>query len=158
MRPCPLERGTSTRQKLNTKSSTEAELVGVSDILPQVLSTRYFLQAQGYGITENIVYQDNKSAIKLESNGRGSSGKRTRHIYVRYFFIADRIINKEVRVAYCPASDMVADFFYQTINGVYFQKLCAMSPKHPKKLWSCQHCTCSRATGVCWGWMTDQAS
>ena len=28
---------TSTRQKLNTKSSTEAELVSVDDVMPQVL-------------------------------------------------------------------------------------------------------------------------
>ena len=41
--------GTSTRQKINTKSSTEAELVGVNDVMPQVLWTRYFLEAQGYG-------------------------------------------------------------------------------------------------------------
>jgi hypothetical protein len=31
--------GTSTRQKLVTKSSTEAELVGVSDVLQQVIWT-----------------------------------------------------------------------------------------------------------------------
>jgi hypothetical protein len=40
--------GTSTRQKLNTKSSTEAELVGVNDVMPQALWTRYFIEAQGY--------------------------------------------------------------------------------------------------------------
>ena len=57
---------TSTRQKLNTKSSTEAELVGVSDVLPQVLWTRYFLMAQGYKGCETVVYQDNQSAILLE--------------------------------------------------------------------------------------------
>lgn len=34
--------GTSTRQKINTKGSTEAELVGVNDILPQALWTRIF--------------------------------------------------------------------------------------------------------------------
>ena len=43
--------GTSTRQKLNTKSSTEAELVGVNDLMPQVLWTCYFLEAQGYSCT-----------------------------------------------------------------------------------------------------------
>ena len=51
---------------LNTKSSTEAELVGVSDILPQVLWTRYFLEAQGYGITENIVHHDDESAYPYD--------------------------------------------------------------------------------------------
>jgi hypothetical protein len=63
--------GSSTRQKLTTKSSTEAELVGASDVMPQVLWTRYFLEAQGYGISENIVYQDNKSAILFEKTWPG---------------------------------------------------------------------------------------
>jgi hypothetical protein len=61
--------GTSKRQKLNTKSSTEAELVGADDVMPQMLWTLYFLEAQGYKIDHNILYQDNKSSILLETNG-----------------------------------------------------------------------------------------
>jgi hypothetical protein len=87
--------GTSKPQKLNTKSSTEADLVGVDDVMPQVLWTLYFLEAQGYKIDENVLYQDKKSSILLETNRRGSSGKRTRHIAVRYFFIADRVKSKK---------------------------------------------------------------
>jgi len=34
--------GSTTKQKLNTRSSTEAELVGVNGALPQVLWTRQF--------------------------------------------------------------------------------------------------------------------
>jgi hypothetical protein len=74
---------TSKRKKLNTKSSTEAELVGVDDVIPQVLWTLYFLEAQGYKIDGKFLYQDKKSSILLETNGRGSSKKRTRHIAVR---------------------------------------------------------------------------
>jgi hypothetical protein len=81
--------GTSTRQRLNTKSSTEAELVGVNEVLPQILWIRYFLQEQGYTATESIVYQDNQSAILLEKNGKASSSKWTRHIKIRYFFVTD---------------------------------------------------------------------
>jgi hypothetical protein len=76
---------TSTRQKLNTRSSIEAELVAVNDVMGQVLWTQYFLMAQGIDVNDNIVYQDNQSAILLETNGKGSSGKRTRHMNVRYF-------------------------------------------------------------------------
>jgi hypothetical protein len=64
---------TLTRQKSNTKSSTEAELVGVNDVLPQALWTKYFLQEQGYGCTESILYQDNQSAMLLEKNGHASN-------------------------------------------------------------------------------------
>ena len=34
-----------TKQKLNTKSSTEAELVGVNDILMYVIWTKHFMEA-----------------------------------------------------------------------------------------------------------------
>jgi hypothetical protein len=55
----------SAKQKLTTKSSTEAELVGSTDY--------------------------NMSAIKLEKNGRSSAGRQSRHIDIRYFFLKDRI-------------------------------------------------------------------
>ena len=79
----------STKQKLNTRSSTESELVGVDDMMPIICWTRYFLLSQGYGIIENLLLQDNRSSILLERNGRASSGKRTRHINIQYFFITD---------------------------------------------------------------------
>ena len=46
----------SSNQKLNTKSSTEAELVGVDDVLTQVIWTRYFLKEQEYMIQDNVIY------------------------------------------------------------------------------------------------------
>ena len=101
----------STKQKLNTKSSTEAELVSADDAMPYVLWTSYFLKEQGYGVTCPIMYQDNKSAILLENNGTKSSSRRTRHINIRYFFIYDRVKNNEVSVEYCPTDEMLVDFF-----------------------------------------------
>ena len=86
----------STRQKINTKSSMEAELVGVDEALPNIIWTKNFLEAQGCTVDDNVVYQDNQSAILLEKNGRRSSGKRTRHINIRYFYITDQINNKQI--------------------------------------------------------------
>ena len=114
--------GASTRQKLNTKSSTESELVAVNDLMPQVLWTRYFLEAQGYDIKYSIMHQNNQSSMKLEKHGRASSSKRTRHINVRYFFVTNRIASKEVSVAYCPTSEMIADFFTKPLQGQDFRK------------------------------------
>ena len=37
----------STKQKLNTRNSTESELVGIDDVMPVVLWTRLFMEAQG---------------------------------------------------------------------------------------------------------------
>jgi len=111
---------TSTRQKIGTKSSTEAELIGVSDVLSQVIWTRYFMEAQGYHVKDTIVYQDNQSAILLEKNGRASSGKRTRHINIRYFFVTDRVANGEATIEYCPTKEMLADYFTKPLQGAQF--------------------------------------
>ena len=77
----------SKKQKLKTRSSTEAELVGADDVTTQILSTKHFMEAQGYTIEDNILHQDNKSTILLQENGRKSAGKRLRALNVRYFFL-----------------------------------------------------------------------
>ena len=110
----------STRQKLNTKSSTEAELVGVDDFMPMIVWTRYFLEAQGYSVKCELL-QDNQSSILLEKNGRASSGKRTRHINIRYFFIADRVASGELSIHHCPTDEMVGDFFTKPVQGGKFR-------------------------------------
>lgn len=43
-----LVHGRSSKQKLNTKSSTEAELVGVSKYIPYNILLVIFLKEQGY--------------------------------------------------------------------------------------------------------------
>jgi len=113
----------SAGQKITACSSTEAELIGVHDVLPQMLWTRNFLMAQGYKVVDNVLYQDNKSTILLATNGRASVGKRSRHINIRYFFVKDKVANKEMRIEYCPTLDMLADFFTKPLQGNLFYKL-----------------------------------
>jgi hypothetical protein len=113
----------STKQKLNTRSSTESELVGVDDMMPIICWTRYFLLSQGYGIIENLLLQDNRSSILLERNGRASSGKRTRHINIRYYFISDRVNMKEISIDWCPTKKMVADYMSKPLQGSLFREL-----------------------------------
>jgi len=113
---------TSTKQKINTRSSTETELVAADDFMPIILWTNYFLDAQGYGSQDTILYQDNQSAILLEKNGRKSSSKRTKHLNFRFYFITDRINNNELSVEYCPTEEMVGDFFTKPLQGKLFYK------------------------------------
>ena len=67
-----------------------------------ILWTRYFLKAQGYGVDDAIIYQDNKSAW--------------------YFFVLDRIKKNEVHVQYCPTHNMLADYFTKLLQGATFHK------------------------------------
>ena len=113
----------SLKQKLVARSSMEAELIGIHDILPQILWTCNFLISQGYPVQENVVYQDNMSTILLENNGRKSSTKRTKHIELRYFFIHDQVLQEKVLIKHCPTMNMRADFFTKPLQGMLFYRL-----------------------------------
>ncbi|HNJ38565.1 MAG TPA: reverse transcriptase domain-containing protein [Nitrosomonas sp.] len=110
----------SSKQKLVAKSSTEAELIGLSDGLPHVLWTKNFLQSQGYDTGPAIVHQDNKSTITLAEKGRSTSN-RTRHVSIRYFFVKDRIESNEIKVIHTGTEKMVADFFSKPLQGHAFE-------------------------------------
>jgi hypothetical protein len=112
----------STRQRINTKSSTEAELVGVSDYTGQVIFTRAFLEALGYDIGPAQIEQDNQATLALIRNGRSNSS-RTRHIATRYFFVADRVRSGEVVMHYTCTEEMVADILTKALVGARFAEL-----------------------------------
>ena len=77
---------------------TEAKLIGAHDALPQILWKKYFIKEQGYGIDKNVMYQDNLSAMLLETNGKKPSTKKAKSVRVRYFFIKDRITTGNVEL------------------------------------------------------------
>jgi hypothetical protein len=81
-----------------------------------------FLKAQGYVVVDNILHQDNRSAILLEQNGKMSSGKRTKHIAIHYFFVADRIRSGEISPKWCPTGEMITDFLTKPFQGAMFWK------------------------------------
>ena len=112
----------SRKQKLVSRSSTEAELIAVDDVITMVLWTKLFLECQGYPIEKNILYQDNKSAILLETNGRKSAGKRSRALNIRYFFITDQVELGNVQIEHCPTDDMIGDFMTKPLQGEKFRK------------------------------------
>ena len=114
------------KQKLNSRSSTEAELIGVDDAITQVLWTKLFMEAQGYPIEKNILYQDNQSAILLETNGRSSAGKRSRAINIRYYFVTDQVELGNVQVEYMPTDDMWGDYMTKPLQGEKFRKFRAL--------------------------------
>ena len=110
----------SSKQKLVAKSSTEAEIVGVSEALGQALWLRYFMMEQGYNMNPVVLHQDNKSAIWMENAGYRMS-KRTRHMNIKYFHVADRIKLGEVTVRYLKTEDMIADVMTKPLQGSKFR-------------------------------------
>ena len=108
----------SKKQNINTKSSTEAELIGASDYLPHTLYVKMFMEAQGYPITKAIFYQDNESAIKMERNGKALCGQRSRRIDIRYFFISDHSKSRNIDIIAPLSNDGHARrFLYEAVTG-----------------------------------------
>jgi len=112
--------GKSSKQKMNTKISTESELVGLSEYIPYSLWMENFLDSQGYKLERNVIYQDNQSTMKMARNGRNSCTGNSRHINIRYFFVKDRFDKEEIDIVYCPTLDMVEDFLQN-----HYKEICS---------------------------------
>ena len=112
--------GRASKQRLNTKSSTETEVVGASDYLPYNIWLRHFMGAQGYILKNNLFHQDNQSAMKMEKNGRNSCTGNSRHIHIRFFFIKDQVDAKYMEIIHCPTEQMLADYFTKPLQGALF--------------------------------------
>ena len=89
--------------------------------MAQVLWTNYFVEAQGWSVTTKA-YQDNRSAMLLEHNGRLSSSNRTKHINVRYYFVKDCIDRGEFTIEHLGTDDMWSDYFTKPLQGKKFIK------------------------------------
>ena len=114
--------GKWTKQKLKTKSSTEAELIGASNYLPSTIWLKLFMEAQGHKMDEIVFDQEVESAIWMETNRWMSAGQKSRHINIRYFWIKDQTKALEIDVRHCPILSILADFFTKPLNGSLFWK------------------------------------
>jgi hypothetical protein len=96
----------SSKQKINTKRSFEAQLVGVDDAMNFVVWIQLFMGEQMKTVwkesalskfmQKKVILQDNTSTIQLEKNGKQSSTKRTRHINIHYFYVTSKVKNGDV--------------------------------------------------------------
>ena len=113
----------SNKQKVNSRSSTEAELIAVDNKLSKVMWTMRFIEHQGFKVNLNVIYQDNMSSLRLETNGMKSTGKRTRHFDIKQFYIADLVKRKQVEVKYCPTEKMIADYQSKPLTRTKLQTM-----------------------------------
>ena len=110
----------SRKQGMNTRSSTEAEVVAAHEIISLMIWTGLFLKAQGYPVKENILYQDNKSAMLLETNGYKSASKCSHQLNIQYFYAADQKATGHIYIRYCPTDDMIGDYMTEPFHGAKF--------------------------------------
>ena len=104
----------SQKQKLNCKSSTEAELIALSDMLSPILWMKNLMSKMNRGTPKVTVREDNMSVIAMVKRGK-STNERTRHIKLRYFFIADYVRRGDLNLEHCFSERQLADHFSKTL-------------------------------------------
>ena len=114
--------GKLLKQNINMKISTESELVQMGKYVPYNIWFLTFLSAQGYGIYNNVIYQENQSAMRMEKNWRDLCTGKSMHINIRYFFVKYRIHKGNMNVEYCSTHLMLAGFFTKPFMGETLRK------------------------------------
>lgn len=109
----------SSKQGIVTKSSTEAELVALSDSCNQGIHVRRFMSGQGYRVGPLRVMQDNMSCMALVKRGR-SAAEKTRHIDIRYFWVKERVQRGEAVIEHMPTELMFANVLTKPLQGSQF--------------------------------------
>jgi len=112
----------SSKQDLNTKSSSKSEHVAVGEHIGCVEGTHQFLVDAGYKMLPPMILEDNMSTIDMIKNGR-SKTDRTRHIAIRRHVAVDKITKGEILIQHCPTEEMVADILTKPMAGAQFKKL-----------------------------------
>jgi hypothetical protein len=111
----------SSKQNIVTKSNTEAELVGLSDSVAQAIHLKKFVIGQSYSIGPVVVYQDNLSCMALMKRG-GPGSERSRHINIRHFWVAERVVAEEVVIEHLSTDLMYANALTKPVQGAQFEK------------------------------------
>ena len=110
-------------------SSTESELVSIAGVLGMMMQCKHFMEAQGYIIENNILYQDNKSSILLAKNGRMSAGKNSKHMKNILFLITDKVAQEELEIQHKGTKGMCADTNTKPLQGLKFREMGCLQPE-----------------------------
>ena len=118
-------------QKVNTRSTTESERIGVDDVIGYVEWTSLYCKGQvkeypiKYSLKElgkkNLVKQDNTSTIKMLKGGVRVFKSRTKNIHIQYFYTHGRLRDGTIVVTYYPTKEMISDYLLKPLQDSLFR-------------------------------------
>ena len=110
----------SYKQKSVTKSSCEAEILALSDMVSLAIWMRDMFQHMYSSIAGKItIFEDNQAAIHLINNGMTTSD-RSRHIHIRNNFVNQFVSSGDIEVVHCPTKLMIADILTKPLQPAQF--------------------------------------
>ena len=105
------------RIKSVVRSSTEAEISAVNEIVSELLWCRDLLEELGYEQKKMPISEDNLSCITMLQKEPRSFHSKSRHVRVKWAFFRQEY-NKRTRcLRYCPTEKMVADLLTKPLGG-----------------------------------------
>ena len=101
----------STKQACVSKSSTEAEIIALTDYIGEALSTKRILEDITRKPVKLIVHQDNQAVLHILKNGtlQGKAKTASKHVKVRIAWMKERIDAGDFEVNYCHTDLMKSD-------------------------------------------------
>ena len=110
----------SCKQKVVSRSSTEAELNAVYDFVPQIIWIKQLISElfpnRGDVNLPAVLHQDNMSTITLAEKGQFLIAK-SKHALLRYNFVNEQVKDGKILVKYLPTGEMKADPLTKPMPG-----------------------------------------
>ena len=105
----------SRKQAVVSLSSAEAEYIALSEVTRIVVWLRGILKEIGFEQEEpTVIYEDNNSCIFMAENEENS--ERSKHIDVKYHYIREQILKKQVKLIRIETENNLADMFTKAIK------------------------------------------
>ena len=109
----------SKKQKLITRSSTEAEILALESATSELIWTKNLLEELGHKQESIPIEQDNKSAMLILQRGPGKMGK-SKSFQVKYYWITEKVQDKTIQLKYVPSKVILADGLTKPLIGSNF--------------------------------------
>jgi hypothetical protein len=106
----------SKKQPTVAISTTEAEYQELASATAEAVYQRALLNQLGFEQKDaTVVHEDNQGTIALAHNPVHHT--RAKHINVKWHFVREKIMSKEVEVKYIPTGDQLADIMTKALAG-----------------------------------------
>ena len=116
-----LVRWRTKAQKVVARSTSEAEFMGISEVVKEVLFLKNVMTFFDFEVKNVRIWNDNQGALKM-CNNLGAV-RRTRHMEIKYFHIVDLVKNGTIEILYKATKELLADMLTKALARPQFEKL-----------------------------------
>ena len=111
----------AAKQKTVSTSTTEAELLALSEAAKQAIQWERILKAINYSEPRVPIQCDNSQTIRLLTEDAPQLVTRLRHVDIHHHWLRQETQDRRILIQWCPTKDMKADGLTKTLTGQRFE-------------------------------------